>query len=80
MKGEGRETGRHIHFVNPGEHFVTAEDALIETITGRCLTVCLFEKEKKIGAMAAFVVAGSIQGSITAEDESSARASAPWSF
>lgn len=73
MKGEGREAGRHIHFVNPGEHFVTAEDALIETITGRCLTVCLFEKEKKIGAMAAFVVAGSIQGSITAEDESSAR-------
>jgi len=39
------------YFLHPGYIFVTAEPYIMETVLGSCITVCLWDRIKKIGGM-----------------------------
>ena len=43
--------------VNPGEYAVTNQPAIIQTILGSCIAVCLYDKENKVAGMNHFLLA-----------------------
>jgi len=40
----------------PGEYYATREDTLIVTVLGSCISVCLYDLERKIGGMNHFLL------------------------
>lgn len=56
------------YFLHPGYIFVTKEPYIMETVLGSCITVCLWDKEKKIGGMNHY-----IYPECTKKDERTAR-------
>lgn len=46
----------------PGEYFATAEDGIIVTVLGSCVSVCLRDTAAKIGGMNHFLLPNSEEG------------------
>jgi chemotaxis protein CheD len=46
------------HVVFPGQFIITSVPTLISTVLGSCVSVCLWDKEKKIGAMNHYLLPG----------------------
>ncbi|MFD2264420.1 chemotaxis protein CheD [Lacibacterium aquatile] len=51
------------YFLTQGEVVGSQEPAVISTILGSCVAVCLFDRRRRIGAMNHYVLAKSKQGS-----------------
>src|SRR6478736_3835776 len=46
------------HVVFPGQFIITSVPTLISTVLGSCVSVCLWDKERKIGAMNHYLLPG----------------------
>ncbi|HEY5824882.1 MAG TPA: chemotaxis protein CheD [Cyclobacteriaceae bacterium] len=46
------------HVVFPGQFIITSVPTLISTVLGSCVSICLWDKEKKIGAMNHYLLPG----------------------
>jgi chemotaxis protein CheD len=46
----------HVAHILPGQFYVSKEPILITTIVGSCVTVCIFDKKRKIGGMNHFML------------------------
>lgn len=44
----------------PGEHYATAEDVALSTVSGSCLVVTLYDKYRHIGGLGHFILPGLI--------------------
>lgn len=61
--------GKNLNIIYPGEYYITAEDELIGTLLGSCVSVCLHDPENKIGGMNHFMLPGKIsKNDIFADD------------
>lgn len=45
------------YYLKPGYVFFSSEGHIIETVLGSCVSVCLFDKRKKIGVMTHYIYA-----------------------
>lgn len=48
---------RKYYYLNPGYIFYSEEPYLVETVLGSCISVCLWDKERKVGGVNHFVFA-----------------------
>lgn len=62
--------GKAIKIIHPGEFYVTAEDELIGTLLGSCVSVCLIDRVNKIAGMNHFMLPGRITSSDIFTDKS----------
>jgi chemotaxis protein CheD len=53
-----RDFGRHAVKVLPGEFFVAAEDVVLSTVLGSCVSACIWDPTLKIGGMNHFLLPG----------------------
>jgi chemotaxis protein CheD len=53
--------GKNINIIHPGEYYITAEDELIGTLLGSCVSVCLHDSENHVGGMNHFMLPGRIR-------------------
>jgi chemotaxis protein CheD len=53
-----RDFGRHAVKVLPGEYFVAAEDVVLSTVLGSCVSACIWDPTLKIGGMNHFLLPG----------------------
>lgn len=53
----------------PGEHYAAADPAVLATVTGPCLVVCLYDPERKIGGMGHFFIPGIMRVSSPGSDD-----------
>jgi chemotaxis protein CheD len=53
-----RDFGRHAVKVLPGEYFVAAEDVVLTTVLGSCVSACIWDPRLKIGGMNHFLLPG----------------------
>lgn len=60
IKIESSRYGMPLYVIYPGEHFFTSERCVLNTITGSCLVVCLYDKERRMGGIGHFIVPGTI--------------------
>jgi chemotaxis protein CheD len=44
-------SGKTIHIIRPGEYRVSAEDDMIGTLLGSCVSVCLFDAGQRVSGM-----------------------------
>ena len=44
------------YFVNPGELLISEKPIVVKTVLGSCVSVCLFDKKKKTGAMCHYLL------------------------
>jgi chemotaxis protein CheD len=51
---------KEIKIIHPGEFYVSSKDELIGTLLGSCISVCLFDRVKKISGMNHFMLPGRI--------------------
>jgi len=49
------------HIVFPGQFIITSVPTLISTVLGSCVSVCLWDKATKIGAMNHYLLPGTIE-------------------
>lgn len=63
-----------VYILYPGEFFATQEDCVLETITGLCIAVCLFDSDKGIGGMGHFIVPGMLKDEFIINNDIAARA------
>ena len=52
--------GKPVKIINAGEFYVSKENEIIGTLLGSCISVCLWDPEKKIGGMNHFMLPGKI--------------------
>ena len=52
------------HVVFPGQFIITSVPTLISTVLGSCVSVCLWDKERKIGAMNHYLLPGTPEDDI----------------
>ena len=52
--------GVPMYVLYPGDHFATRENCVLNTITGSCIVVCLYDPQRKIGGMGHFIIPGMI--------------------
>jgi chemotaxis protein CheD len=69
IKTRNEKTGLPMYVIYPGEHYATGENCLLNTVTGSCIVVCLFDKRLRIGGIGHFIVPGMIgtEGIISSE-------------
>ena len=48
--------GKDEHYIGPGEFYSSSEDIIISTLLGSCISVALYDKEKKIGGINHFML------------------------
>lgn len=53
-----RDFERHAVKVLPGEYFVAAEDVVLSTVLGSCVSACIWDPTLKIGGMNHFLLPG----------------------
>jgi chemotaxis protein CheD len=58
------ETALEKRYVQPGQIFVTTRPTLITTILGSCVSVCMWDPEKRVGGMNHFMLPLVAGGSI----------------
>ena len=46
---------RKYYYLNPGYIFYSEEPYIVETVLGSCIAVCLWDRERRVGAMNHFV-------------------------
>ncbi len=44
------------YFVNPGELLISKKPIVLKTVLGSCVSVCLFDKKKKMGSMCHYLL------------------------
>ncbi|MDY6935462.1 MAG: chemotaxis protein CheD [Spirochaetota bacterium] len=60
IKSETNIYGLPLYILYPGDYYASEESCIIETITGACVVVCLFDYIHSIGGMGHFIVPGTI--------------------
>jgi chemotaxis protein CheD len=63
-------SGKTIHIIRPGEYRVSAEDDMIGTLLGSCVSVCLFDAGQRVSGMNHFMLPGRIVKSDLFKDRS----------
>lgn len=64
-----QKLGKKLVIIHPGEYYTSAEDEFIGTLLGSCVSICLYDEEKKIGGMNHFMLPGKISNNdIFADD------------
>jgi chemotaxis protein CheD len=53
-----RDFGKHAVKVLPGEFFVAADDVVLSTVLGSCVSACIWDPKLKIGGMNHFLLPG----------------------
>lgn len=53
-----RDFGKHAVKVLPGEFFVAAEDVVLSTVLGSCVSACIWDPKLRIGGMNHFLLPG----------------------
>lgn len=44
------------YFINPGELLISEKPIIVRTVLGSCVSVCLFDNKKKLGAMCHYLL------------------------
>src|SRR6187551_3311328 len=52
------------HIVFPGQFVITSVPSLISTVLGSCVSVCLWDRETKIGAMNHYLLPGTVEDEV----------------
>jgi len=52
--------GKRIKIIQPGEFYVSADDEMIGTMLGSCVSVCLYDSANKVAGMNHFMLPGRI--------------------
>lgn len=60
QSGFSRKYQRPIYFLTPGEFFATDRPAILGTLLGSCISVCLLDEKNGIGGMNHFMLPGCI--------------------
>jgi chemotaxis protein CheD len=60
-----RTFNTHAVKIGPGEYHVTDKDIMIVTVLGSCISVCLRDREKRIGGMNHFMLPAPAPGVLT---------------
>ncbi|HKL86740.1 MAG TPA: chemotaxis protein CheD [Treponemataceae bacterium] len=48
--------GKDEHYIGPGEYYASDQDIVISTLLGSCISVALYDKEKKLGGINHFML------------------------
>ncbi len=60
LRSSKKTMGRPLYILSPGDYYATDENAVLGTVTGSSVVVCLHDTLRGIGAMRHIVVPGSI--------------------
>ena len=61
---------KEIKIIHPGEFYISENDELIGTLLGSCVSLCLFDREKKMSGMNHFMLPGRISATDIFKDKS----------
>lgn len=69
IKSDSSKFDRPLYILYPGDFFASKENCVLGTVTGSCLSVCLYDAARGLGGMGLFVVPGAMgtEGIITDE-------------
>ncbi|MCP4133596.1 MAG: hypothetical protein GY754_21690 [bacterium] len=60
IKSKSSKFKKDLYILYPGDYYATKENCVLGSVTGSCISVCLYDLERGIGGMGLFIVPGSV--------------------